>query len=160
MQKTTAKVERRMKNVPWIWIPYTFCRVKFCGFRAKEMEQKWNAVENERVFEYQSIYNENLRNSIDLRSQADVIYKRVKESKPFYRFWYNKAEKKLLAEAQELSNQAHELKMENDMIASQDVYECNANLKRFLQQNGFAITHTSFSNKEDFTEIEVWTLEE
>ena len=58
MQKTTAKVEHR-DYVPWNYIALRFCHVNFYGFRAEEMKQKWEDIENKRYQKYNSIYKEN-----------------------------------------------------------------------------------------------------
>lgn len=162
MKKTTAKVKHR-DYVPWGWIAVEFCHVNFYGFRADEMKRKWDAIENKRYQEYDSIYKANEIKIQSLRSQADAIYKRVKESRPFYRFWYNKAEKEMLADAQKLSNQAYELEEENEKVKDKRFfgsYECRRKIEALLQQNGFVLTHTSSEGDECVTETEVWTLEE
>ena len=162
MQKTTAKVTHR-DHVPLWWIVVEFCHVNFYGFRADEMKRKWDAIENKRYQEYDSIYKENEIKIQSLRTKADTIYKRLKESKPFYRFWYNKAEKEMLAEAQELSNQAYELEEENEKVEKKkffDSFDCRMKIEALLQQNGFVLTHTSSEGEECVTKTEVWTLEE
>lgn len=162
MQKTTAKVTHR-DHVPLWWIAVEFCHVNFYGFRADEMKRKWDAIENKRYQEYDSIYKENEIKIQSLRTKADTIYKRLKESKPFYRFWYNKAEKEMLAEAQELSNQAYELEEENEKVEKKkffDSFDCRMKIEALLQQNGFVLTHTSSEGEECVTKTEVWTLEE
>lgn len=162
MPKTTAKVEHR-DYVPWNYIALKFCHVNFYGFRADEMNKKWNAITNKRYNEYESIYKENEIKIQSLRTQADDIYKRVKESKPFYRFWYNKAEKEMLADAQKLSIQAYELEEENKKVKEKrlfDNYECRRKIEDLLQQNGFVLTHTASEGERCVTRTEIWTLEE
>lgn len=162
MQKTTAKVEHR-DYVPMMWIAIKFCRVDFYGFRAKEMERKWQAIKNKRYEKYDSLYKQNEIKIQNLRNQADAIYKRVKKCRHFYRFWYNKAEKEMLSEAHKLSNQANELEETNKSVKDKrffDVRECHIKIENFLQQNGFVLTHASSSGEECVDKIEVWTLEE
>lgn len=162
MQKTTAKVEHR-DYVPFGWIALRFCHVNFYGFRAEEMKQKWEDIENKRYQKYNSIYKENKIKIQSLRTQVDAIYKQVKESKTFYRFWYNKAEREMLADAQKLSCQADELEEKNEENRGKfffDTYECRRKIEDLLQQNGFVLTHTSSEDEKCVTKIEVWTLEE
>ena len=162
MKKTTAKVEHR-DYVPWGWIAIEFCHVKFYGFRADVMRKKWDAIENERYQKYNPIYEANEIKIKSLRSQSATIYKQVKESKPFYRFSYNEAEKEMLANAHKLSKQAYELDKENEELGPKrffNVYECHGKIEELLQQNGFVLTHTSSDGEECVTKTEVWTLEE
>lgn len=162
MQKTTAKVEHR-DYVPHGWVAVEFCRVTFYGFHANEMNRKWEDIENQRYVKYNSLYEENKVKIQNLHSQVDSIHKQIKESKPFFRFWYTKAEKEMLSEANKLLNQAYELEKENEDVEDKmffDVYECHRKLEEFLQQNGFVLTSASSSGDECVTETEIWTLEE
>ena len=162
MQKTTAKVEHH-DSITSRRIGATFCKVRFYGFRALEMKAKWDGIRAERYDKYNFLYEENEGKIQNLKSQADIIYRRVKESKPFYRFWYNKAEKKLLSDARELSNQAYKLEVENEKIGSLRVFgvsECHTKIECLLRDNGFVLIHTSSRGEECVTETEIWTLEE
>lgn len=179
MQKTTAKVEHR-DYVPSGWIAIEFCNVHFYGFRAKEMERKWRDIEDKRYVQYAPIYEKNKAKIHNMRNQINAINAQKeslinsKPSKPFYRFWYNKAEKTKISEIDkildELSKQADELIIEanklekkNEEIGEKrffEVYECRTKIETLLQQNGFVLTHTSSEGKECVTRTEVWTLEE
>ncbi len=159
---TTAKVQHR-DYVPWGWLAIEFCDVDFYGFRAEEMERKWTAIEHKRYEQFNSIYEENEKKSKSMRDKANAIYKQVAESKPFYRFWYNKAEKEMIHEADNLINQAYQLEQENKDVEDKrffNNYEARSKIEELLQQNGFSLTHTSSSGDECVTETEVWTLEE
>lgn len=162
MPTTTAKVEHR-DYVPWGWIAIKFCKVKFYGFRAKEMEKKWGDIESNRYITYNSLYEKNEIRIQNMHNKASAIHKQIKASKPFYRFWHNKVEKEMLSEANKLSNQAYELEKENEEVGNKrlfDVFECHTQIENLLQQNGFVLTSTSSSGNECVTKIEVWTLEE
>ena len=162
MLKTTAKVEHR-DYVPWGWIAIEFCNVDFYGFRAKEMEKQWQDIEHQRYFKYNSLFEENETKIQDLRSKSSAILNKVKESKPFYRFWYNKMEKQMISEANELSSQANKLEEENEEVGKKrffGTYECHTKIEELLQQYGFVLTSVSSRGNECITKIEVWTLEE
>ena len=162
MQKTTAKVEHR-DYVPWGWIAIEFCDVNFYGFRAEEMERKWSAIKNKRYDKYDSLFKQNETQIKDWRNAASAIRNQVKRSKPFYRFWYNKTEKDLLATADKLSSQANKLEAENQEVKNKrffGVYECHRKIEDLLQQNGFVLTHTSSGGEKCVTKTEVWTREE
>lgn len=162
MQKTTAKVKHR-DYVPWGWYALEFCHVNFYGFRADEMYRKWDAIKDKQYAEYNSIFKQNEIQIKDWRNVANAIRNQVKKSKPFYRFWYNKTEKDLLATADKLSSQADELEEKNKEVKIKrffDVFECRIKIEDLLQQNGFVLTHTSSSGEECVIETEVWTREE
>ena len=162
MQKTTAKVEHR-DYVPWSWIAIEFCDVDFYGFRAREMEIKWREIKNQRYDKYNSIYEENEKIIRNLQNKAKEILKKVEESKPFYRFWYNKKEKQMLSEANNLSSQAYKIKEKNEEVEKKrffGTYECHRKIEELLTQNGFVLTSTSSSGNECVTKTEVWTLVE
>ncbi len=159
MQKTTAKVE----YAPYGWIACRFCYVNFYGFRAKEMEKKWNNIKDERYNKYNSLFEENEKRIQDLCSKSSTLLNKVRESKPFYRFWYNKAEKQMLSEANELSSQADELEEKNKKVKDNrffDAYECHSEIEDLLQQNGFVLTSFSSIGDKYVTKIELWTLEQ
>ena len=162
MEKTTAKVEHR-DYVPYGWIAIKFCDVDFYGFRAQEMTTKWQNIKNRRYDEYNSIYNQNEKTIKDLRNSASEIRNRVRKAKPFYRFWYNKKDKILLAAADKLSSQADKLEEKNEELGEKrffGVYECHTRIEQLLEQNGFVLTHTSSRGQECVIQTEVWTCEE
>lgn len=169
MQKTTAKVKHR-DYVPHGWIAIEFCDVDFYGFRAKEMERKWDDIKRKQYYEYAPLYDKNKTQIQNLRNQIDAINAQGKsliDSIPFYRFWYTEAEKEKISEfnklLDELSKQADDLEKENKEIGDKrffGVYECHRRIEDLLQQHGFVLTSTSSKGNECVTEIEVWTLEE
>lgn len=162
MPKTTAKVRHR-DYIPFGWIAVKFCNVDFYGFRAKEMTEKWSDITNKRFIAYYSLYEENETKIKNMRDKARGLNEQVKSSKPFYRFWYNKAEKEMLSEAKELSIQANQLEEKNEKIRHQcffDVYECHRKIENLLQQNGFVLTSIASEGDRCITEIEIWTLDE
>lgn len=162
MQKTTAKVEHR-DYVPFGWIAVTFCHVDFYGYRAGEMKKKWSDIKHQRFRKYDSLFKENKTKIKNLRSKANAIRSQVEKSKPFYRFWYNKEEKEMLSEADELSRQAYELANKNNEVEEKkffSTYECHKRIEELLEQNGFVLTSTSSSGDECVTDTEIWTLEE
>lgn len=162
MQKTIAKVEYRdfmPSNCNYDSI--YFCTVIFTGSCAEELRKKWSSIEYKRYTKYDLVYKQNKTQINNLRNAISLIYKDISNSKPFYRFWYNKAEKHLLNTASQFSKQADELEKENMKIAKNklsisDVQIC---LKKFLQQNGFVLTHKSSSGKKPVIITEIWTLE-
>lgn len=162
MQKTTAKVEHR-DYVPWGWVAITFCHVSFYGFRAEEMKRKWETIEGMRYQEFNSLFKQNEIKIQDLRKTAEAFRNQAKSSKSFYRFWYNKTEKDLLAAADKLSRQADELEEKNEEVKNKrwfDSYECRRKIEALLEQNGFVLTHTASEGEECVTKIEIWTREE
>lgn len=169
MKKTTAKVEHR-DYVPWGWVTINFCNVDFYGFRAEEMERKWNDIKRKQYDEYAPLYEQNETQIQNLRNQIDAINAQEKsliDSIPFYRFWYTKTEKEKISEfnklLDELSKQADDLEKENEEIGDKrffGAYECYRKIEDLLQQHGFVLTSTSFKGNKCVTEIEVWTLEE
>jgi len=179
MQKTTAKVEYR-DYVPFGWIATKFCNVHFYGFRAEEMEKKWHDIRYENYYKYHPLYEQNETKIQNLRNQIKVIHAEKeslinsKPSKPFYRIWYNKAEKTRISEINksldELSKQANELTFETDKLEKEnkklgdkrffEVYELLRRIENFLNQNEFVLTHTSSEGGECATKTDVWTLEE
>lgn len=161
LKTTTAKIEYR-DYVPWGVITTEFCHVEFYGFRADEMKRKWDAIENKRYKEYDSLYKQNEIKIKDWFNEASIIRCKVRKFKPFYRFWYTKNEKELLARANKLLSQVAELEKENKKIKKKrffGIYECRRKIEALLQQNGFVLTHT-FSSEEYITKTDVWTCEE
>lgn len=159
MQKTIAKVEHR-DYATCEWIAIEFWHINFYGFRAEEMKRKWKAITNNRYIKYDSLFKQNQIKIKNLRNSASALRNQVIWSKPFYRFWYNKTEKNLLATADKISSQADELERKNEEIKSKrffGVHERHKKIEEFLNQNGFILTHTS-SSDEDNTEI--WTRED
>ena len=150
MKKTTAKIEYVK------WGAYKFCHVKFYGFRAERMNEVWKKIDLNLYSTYESIHKQNESRIKNLCNQANDIYKQVKRNKPFYRFWYNKAEKARLAEAEQLFIQADKLKEKNEYLNYKD--ELYKKVESLLQQNRFVLTHTSYSDYDVITEV--WTLEE
>ncbi len=161
-KKTTAKVEHR-DYIPWGWIAIPFCDVEFYGFRAKEMEEKWSDIQRKRYEKYHSIVEQNEKEIKDLKDSASSIRKQAENSKPFYRFWYTKKEKELLAKAENLYLQAYRLEKSNEKLEDKEefgVHKCHKKIKKLLEQNGFVLTHINSKGKECVTETEIWTLEE
>ena len=162
MSKTTAKVEHR-DYIPCGWIGIKFCHVNFYGSRAEEMSKKWQKITSERYEKYDSLCKENEMKIEAWRTLASSIRDNVKNSKPFYRFWYNKSEKDMLATAAKHLSQANELEEENEKVKSNrffEPFECHMKIEELLRENGFILTNASSSGEGSFTEIEVWTLEE
>lgn len=179
MKKTTAKIEHR-DHIPYGWIAIKFCHVNFYGFREKEMTKKWEDIKNERYYKYAPLYEQNETKIQNLRNQIAEIYAEIeslmdsKPSKPFYRFWYNKAEKEKISDinklSDELSKQANEMTFEANKLEKEnkeigdkrffEVYECHRIIENLLNENGFVLTHTSSEGEKCVTKTEVWTLEE
>lgn len=162
MSKTTAKVEHR-DYIPWGWIAIKFCDVEFYGSRAAEMSKKWQKIKSERYEKYDSLCKENEMKIEAWRTLASSIRDNVKNSKPFYRFWYNKSEKDMLATAAKHLSQANELEEENEKVKANrffETFECRMKIEELLRQNGFILTNASSRGKECITKIEIWTLEE
>ena len=179
MKKTTAKVEY-LDHATQGFFGASNCYVHFSGFRADEMTHKWFHIKHTRFFEFYPLYKQNKNQIQNLRNQIDAINAQEKSlidskpSKPFYRFWYNKAEKERLSEinklfdelskqADELTIQANKLEKENEEIKDKShlgLCECRRKIKYLLKQHGFVLTSTSSKGNECVTEIEVWTLEE
>lgn len=162
MLKTTAKVEHR-DFVPFGWLAFEFCNVNFYGYRAKEMEKAWEDIRHQRYLKYDSLFKENEIKIQDLRSRVNAIRSKVMESKPFYRLWYNKAEKQKLCVAKKLSDKADELEEKNKKVSQNrfySVYESHRKIEKLLQDNGFVLTSTSSSGDECVRKVEIWTLEE
>lgn len=159
MQKTTAKVTHSdYMDVEWLAIEFFY--VDFYGFKAKEMNKQWWKITEKQDDKYDLIYKQNKRKIKDLRNTANRILQSVKDSKPFYRFWYNKTERDLLEKADNLFYQADELQEKNNKIRDKEVfgsYEIYKEIENFLKQNGFVQTHKVYKGKEC---VEVWTLEE
>lgn len=162
MPKTTAKVEHR-DYIPWGWIAIKFCDVEFYGFRADEMSKKWQKIKSERYEKYDSLCKENEMKIDALRTLASSIRDNVKKSRPFYRFWYNKSEKDMLATAAKYSSEADKLEEENEKVKSNrffETFECRMKIEELLQQNGFVLTNASSRGEKCITKVEIWTLEE
>lgn len=158
MRKTTAKVQ---------YEDYAhqgkFCNVNFYGFRAEEMQEKWSETKVKRCKYLTFIYEGNEQESKRMRRKAKAIYNQIAKSKPFYRWWYNQAEKAMINEADKLIKEAYQLKEKNKEIAeklSVDNNEACTEIKEFLQDNGFVSTGVSFIGDECITNIECWILEE
>lgn len=170
MLKTTAIVEHR-DHVPYGYIAIKFCHVDFSGFRADEMEEKWANIKRERYIKYAPLYNKNEAQIKTLHYQLNAILAqkesilnsnsyplRYEELAEISKLW-----NELSKQADELNVQLTELEKENKIIGEKrffDIYECQREIKNFLQQNGFVLTHTSSKGNKCVTEIEVWTLEE
>ena len=160
MQKTIAKVEYR-DFVPSNCTSIYFCTVCFNGPHAEELRKQWRTIEYNRCTKYDFIYIQNQTQINNLRNAITFIYNNIANSKPLYRFWYNKAEKKLLNMAIQFSKQADELEKENIKISKKklSIPEFKMCLEKFLHQTGFVLTHKSSSGKKPVKTTEIWTLE-
>lgn len=162
MLKTTAEVTQ----ISYYSLPHTivtFCDVKFYGFRAEEMNEKWQEIKSERYHTYNSICEQNEKRSENLRAKVRNIHTQIRETRPFYRFWYNKKEKEMVDEADDLIRQANYLEKENQDLRSKrffDGFEGHKKILEFLIQKGFSLTHTSTEGDEYMKKVDVWVLEE
>lgn len=87
----------------------------------------------------------------------------MRNSKPFYRFWYTAEEENSLSRASKLLDEADELERENEKLREEgrcSVYEIRGAVERMLEENGFAKTQVSSTGGECSTEIELWSLKE
>lgn len=162
MKITSAKVEYR-ERLSYGEDTAQFCDVTFDGFRAEEMESKWQAIKVIRYNQYNAIYKQNETTIKSLRDSASAIRDRVKKSKPIYRFWYNSGEQKLLAYADHCENQLKKLEKENEAIGHRRFYsaeEAQREVEQLLRENGFALTHMHCSGSDFSVKTKVWMLEE
>ncbi|MDD6023618.1 MAG: hypothetical protein PUC06_05165, partial [Oscillospiraceae bacterium] len=70
---TTAKITYR-DYVPYGWIALKFCRVEFYGYRAKELERKWDGIKNVRYTNYNALVKKNKSTIANLKDEAAAIY--------------------------------------------------------------------------------------
>lgn len=162
MKVTTAEVRHR-DYVPFGYIAFEFCRVSFSGFRSKEMERKWRKIEDDLYEKHSSTISENEERIEWLRNRAERLQGKVRNSKPFYRFWYTAEEENSLSRASKLLDEADELERENEKLREEgrcSVYEIRGAVERMLEENGFAKTQVSSTGGECSTEIELWSLKE
>lgn len=156
MQKTTAKVT------------YFPCLdeylVDFYGFRTGEMREKLTDIKNKRYDKYNSIYQQNETDIAYLRDVIKLNYEQkqaIDKARPFYRFWYSKAEEAKIFEIDRmlsnLESKLTKLIRENDEVKRKELsfcgYEARLEIEILLRQNGFALTQV-------YREIQIWTLEE
>lgn len=154
--QATARVEHR-DYVSYNWVAVKFCRVEFHGKLAGEMKKKWRKAENELINQSKNRYQMKLNKVLDLRREADEILKEVKSGKPFYRFWYNEAERKRVAKARKLHERAEKIEASaKEYPTAYETYRC---VEKFLQQEGFVLMHTESRGKECITKTELWKLE-
>lgn len=163
MSKTTAKIVFR-DHVPYGVIAIEFCHVNFYGTRARKMEKLLQEIEYQRYIKYHSAFRDNKIKIATLKQKASSMIKEVNKSKPFYRFWNNKAEKRIISEANQLLKQANDLEKKSAEIGSKrffTAFERHQKIQDILQQNGFVLTAVESPVVNDcITTTEIWTLEE
>lgn len=161
--KTTTATIKHLDYVPSGWFALEFCKVYFYGFRAEEMKKKLEDIEKARYNEYNFIYEKNQIKIQNLRDKSNTIYKKVSESKPFYRFFYNKVERSLLAQAQTLDILASQLEEKNKNVKVKrffDFYEYHRKIEELLNQNEFIPVNTYFTGEGCVIKTEIWKCKE
>lgn len=132
------------------------CYVYFNGARSQEMKKEWAYIMYHMALGYHDFVGFKKSDIECLREAAEYNLEEVKKSKPFYRFWYTKAEKEKISYASSFLEKAHELEKEIEKRFSEfcDPYE---KLINFLQANKFVLS-SSIKLKDE--EIEYWLLKE
>lgn len=118
--------------------PGEYCSVYFNGARSQEMKKEWAYIMYHMALAYQFSVGLKKIEIESLREAAEYNLEEVKKSKPFYRFWYTKAEKEKISYASIFLKDAHELEKEIEKMFSEfcDPYE---KLINFLQAHKFVL---------------------
>jgi len=157
--KTTAKIKHR-DYVPWGWIAIEFCDVEFYGARAKELEKEWHEIEFAKYHEQKPIAENYKTQKYQLEKEIKDIQKQLKESKKWYRFWYNKDEKNLIHLINEKSTTIKNLEVKIESVESDMFYKASTLLRKvehFLKNKGFVLTNTTAAGDECVTYTDIWS---
>lgn len=135
--------------------------IVFSGENVFAIEKRWKKIEEKIRNDYLTIWRENDEKRRKYYKEAEQLFNRIKQSKPFYRFWYNSDEKELLYKAREFETKSEELRKQNIkiMIDMNEVDEYQLK-ERFLKENGFVLkTIENSGPSSDPTITETWILE-
>lgn len=158
---TTARVRHR-DYVPYGWIAIEFCEVEFFGTRARQIEEEWKKICNERYNKYNNLVEALKFKKNKAQQEIDKLSGELKESKPWYRPWHNKTEKDIIKKIDELIENINGLdrsiKRNEDMrFFAQS--EKKRNLENLLKRSGFVLTNTAAAGDECVTYTDIWTSE-
>lgn len=158
---TTARVKHR-DYVPYGWIAIEFCEVEFFGKRARELEEEWNKIKSERYNKYDRVVKALEFKKNKAQKEINELSDSIKKSKPWYRPWYNKTEKEILAKINKLIKDIDGfndgIKNNGDMRFFAQSEE-KRNIENLLERSGFVLTDTTAAGDECVTYTDIWTSE-
>ncbi len=155
---TTARVEYR-DYVPYEWISFRFCDVKFYGDEADRFDAKWREIRYGRLrknmpkidYAYNQIHED--------KEELDAVERRLKEIKRWWRFWGSAEERELKQKQKQLVRRIREAKEKAKSLGTDSLYKIRElvdKLEKFLNENGFVLTSTD-SRGECVVHTDLWT---
>ncbi len=153
----TAKVQYR-DYVPYGYIAIEFCNVEFYGDDSDNLTAKWEKIKKDRYHKYDTAVNR-LRYKLDSLNSAREDLEKIKNAKPWFRFWYNEEEKEAIAKIEDIFNdivKIEEQLQEYESLRHMTAKETKRAVEEFLRDNGFVLTNTDSSGMECVTHTDIW----
>jgi chromosome segregation ATPase len=153
----TAKVQYR-DYVPYGYIAIEFCDVEFYGDDSNKLKEGWEKIKKDRYHKYDTAVNR-LQYRLDSLTATRKDLEKIKNAKPWFRFWYNKEEKEAIAKIEDIFNDIVKIEEqieEYENLRHMTAQETKRVLEEFLKDNGFVLTNTDSSGIECVTHTDIW----